>query len=267
MAPEERALLIIVTQENRHDCLVSCYGSLIRTDGDITYHHNLYAHHKTRCPRPETYGDPRGILLDFRNNVIYHWMSPAGYTSKDKATLNYIGNYLKPGPATTARRRAFEVEGQATTLFVDGNFIEGAGQANDDQWRLIEDAENATRAPEELDVPPMTTHTAAEAYRLVLEDGGASRPRRDAVDSRIVEEVLGGTGRIINSQADVGGWPEYRSGEPPADDDRDGMPDAWERGHGLNPKDGSDHRQDRNGNGYTNLEEYLNFRARVAPRS
>ena len=72
------------------------YGSLIRTDGDITYHHNLYAHHKTRCPRPGTYGDPRGILLDFRNNVIYHWMSPAGYTAKDKAAINYIGNFLKP---------------------------------------------------------------------------------------------------------------------------------------------------------------------------
>ena len=116
-------------------------------------------------------------------------------------------------------------------------------------------------------MPPMTTHTAAEAYRLVFEDGGATRPRRDAVDARIVEEVLSGAGRIINSQVDVGGWPEYRSGEPPADDDQDGMPDAWERERGLNPKDGSDHREDRNGDGYTNLEEYLNFRARGASRS
>ena len=196
--------------------------------------------------------------MDFRNNVIYHWMSPAGYTAEDKATLNYIGNYLKPGPATTARRRAFEVEGKTTTLYVAWNFIEGAGQANDKQWRLIEDADLATKALEELKVAPVTTHSAADAYRLVLKDGGASRPRRDAIDSRIVEEVLNGTGRIIDSQADVGGWPEYRSGDPPADSDRDGMPDAWEKEHGLNPNDPSDHSQDRDGDGYANLEEYLN---------
>ena len=61
------------------------YGSLIRTDGGVTYHHNLYAHHRTRCPRPGTYGKPPGLLLDFRNNVIYDWISPAGYTSDDPA--------------------------------------------------------------------------------------------------------------------------------------------------------------------------------------
>jgi pectate lyase len=234
------------------------YGSLIRTDGDITYHHNLYAHHKTRCPRPGTYGDPRGILLDFRNNVIYNWMSPAGYTAEDKATMNYVGNYLKPGPNTTARRRAFEVEGQATTLYVEGNYIEGAGAANDNQRRLIEDAERATWARNEFDVAPITSHAAAEAYRLVLEHGGASCLARDSVDTRIVSEVQSGTGRIINSQADVGEWPVYRSGTPSHDTDRDGMPDDWEEQHGLNPNDGSDHRLDRNDDGYTNLEEYLN---------
>ena len=190
--------------------------------------------------------------------MIYHWMSPAGYTAKDKATINYIGNYLKPGPSTTARRRAFEVGGEETTLYVAGNFIEGAGQANDEQWRLIEDGEVATKPAQELTVAPVHTDTAAAAYRRVLEHGGATLPLRDAVDARIVEEVVKGTGRIIDSQADVGGWPKYRAGAPAKDSDLDGMPDAWEEAHGLNPSDGSDHRQDRDGDGYSNLEEYLN---------
>jgi hypothetical protein len=113
----------------------------------------------------------------------------------------------------------------------------------------------------------MTTHSAKDAYELVIENGGATSPRRDEVDSRIVEEVLSGTGQIINSQNDVGGWPEYRSGESPADDDRDGIADAWEGEHGLDPKDGSDQSQDRNGDGYTNLEEYLNSVIKTAARS
>lgn len=234
------------------------YGSLIRTDGDITYHHNLYAHHKTRCPRPGTYGKERGILLDFRNNVIYDWMSPAGYTAEDKATLNYIGNYAKPGPSTTARRRMFEVEGASTTLYASGNFIEGAGEANDQPWALIEDAEKATRLPEPLPVAPVTTHSAKEAYELVLKHGGANRPVRDPVDSRVVEQVLAGTGRVIDTQGDVGGWPAYRRGETPPDGDDDGMPDAWEQSHGLDPRNPTDAGLDRDGDGYTNVEEYIN---------
>lgn len=185
-------------------------------------------------------------------------MSPAGYTAEDKATLNYVGNYLKPGPSTTARRRMFEIEGSATTLYVARNFIEGAGRANDDQWAMVEDADKATQLSEELKVAPVTTHPAQEAFRLVLASGGASRPVRSPVDARIVADVLAGTGRVINSQADVGGWPDYRSGKPPIDSDNDGMPDTWEQLHGLNSRDPSDANLDRSENGYTNIEEYIN---------
>ena len=68
-----------------------------------------------------------------------------------------------------------------------------------------------------------------------------------------------GAGKIIDSQGEVGGWPEYRSAEPPADSDLDGMSDAWEKAHGLNANDPSDAGVlGKNGSGYTNLEEYLN---------
>jgi hypothetical protein len=92
----------------------------------------------------------------------------------------------------------------------------------------------------------------------LLASAGATLPKRDPVDLRIVGEISRGGGRIIDTPTDVGGWPTYSSSEPPEDADRDGMPDAWEREHGLNPADSDDHRADADGDGYTNLEEYLN---------
>jgi len=83
-------------------------------------------------------------------------------------------------------------------------------------------------------------------------------PARDAADRRIVEQVRQGTGRIIDSQNEVGGWPELKSAPPPLDSDHDGMPDEWESRHSLNPKDPGDAAQRRDKNGYTNLEHYLN---------
>jgi Bacterial TSP3 repeat len=83
------------------------------------------------------------------------------------------------------------------------------------------------------------------------------------VDARIVDQVRTGKTQfgkngIIAAPEDVGRWPEYKSDPAPLDNDHDGMPDEWEKKHGLNPNDPSDAAQDRDGDGYTNLEEYLN---------
>jgi len=240
------------------------YGSLLRADGRVSFHHNLYAHHSNRNPRPGTYGDMnRGILLDFRNNVIYDWGRRAGYTAADKASLNYIANYLKPGPSTNpdARSYAFHVGGSTTTLYADSNRIENQPEKDQDNWSMIalpKDLNMAdVRLPGPLEVASVTTEPPDIAYRLVLEGAGATRPRGDPVDMRIMSEVRSGTGRIIDSQRDVGGWPEYRSGKLPLDTDNDGMPDDWERKSGLNPELADD-KGDADGDGYTNLEEYLN---------
>ena len=55
-------------------------------------------------------------------------------------------------------------------------------------------------------------------------------------------------------------------GTPYVDSDHDGMPDAWEIAHGLNPHDPSDASQDLNGDGYTNIEDYINGLDPRAPR-
>ena len=234
------------------------YGSLIRTDGGVTYHHNLYAHHRTRCPRPGTYGKPPGLLLDFRNNVVYDWISPAGYTSDDAARINYVGNYLKPGPSTTERAYMFNIGGAATQMFVAGNKLDFSRLRGPGDWDWIEHAEPVNKLSEELAAAPVKTDSAEQARDRVLDQGGATRPRRDAIDARVVGDVQSGGGKVINSPKDVGGLPSFVGSEASQDADSDGLPDAWEARHGLKSADAADQAQDADGDGYTNLEEWLN---------
>jgi hypothetical protein len=90
-----------------------------------------------------------------------------------------------------------------------------------------------------------------------MAEAGATAPRRDPVDQRVLLNVRTEAGGIINDPAEVGGYPELQAGSPPADRDSDGMPDTWEAVRGLDPDDPTDARQDRNGDGYSNIEEYL----------
>ena len=151
-------------------------------------------------------------------------------------------------------------------MYVEGN-IDPAFRPNnslpeDDIIQLFKGGFKTTATP--FSHPPITTTDAFQAFDDVLDNAGAGaalpNPRRDAVDERVVSEVRNGTGRIIDSISQVGGYPVHRSGTPYEDLDRDGMSDNWEDTHGLN------HRNPGDGalvsaNGYTNLETFLNFLA------
>ena len=63
---------------------------------------------------------------------------------------------------------------------------------------------------------------------------------------------------IITDPRQMGGYPAYRKWKPYKDTDMDGMPVAWERALGMNPNDPSDANGDMNGDGYTNIETYIN---------
>ena len=91
----------------------------------------------------------------------------------------------------------------------------------------------------------------------MLHKAGAILPRRDAVDARSVSDARNGTGKIINSEKDVGGWPNYDSGEPPVCSANDGIPDEWQKTHGLSLND-PNVANAVNAEGYTELEMYLN---------
>lgn len=234
------------------------YGSLIRSDGPVTYHHNLYAHNKSRNPRPGSYGDPKNTLLDFRNNVIYDWGERAGYSAEDATAINFIGNYLKPGPSTRRLNEAFHIGGAATRLFPSGTIYDGPKGKITDDWLLVSSAAEVNKAGQPFPCAPVTTDAAAEAFPKVLATGGANLPQRDSVDQRVVQEIKDGKGRIIDSPKDVGGWPTLHSSAAPADSDGDGIPDEWEKQHGLNPNDPADARKAADASGYSYIEQYLN---------
>jgi hypothetical protein len=102
----------------------------------------------------------------------------------------------------------------------------------------------------------VTTVPARELKSAILPTVGASKPSRDALDARIVKDVMDVTGDI-DKIGPGGPWPVLTGGAPPADSDHDGMPDGWEKAHGLNPTDPQDGARTA-ANGYTNVENYLN---------
>ena len=74
-----------------------------------------------------------------------------------------------------------------------------------------------------------------------------------------MDSVIKKSGALINHIDEVGGYQIMVSGTPPVDTDHDGMPDKWESAVGLNPSDASDAPTDRDGDGFTNIEEYINW--------
>jgi pectate lyase len=225
---------------------------------------------------------------DFRNNVLFNWRHRTIDGGDGSSQVNLVANYFKPGPATTAealryrickvaaRRKNDEYPGFGKWYVVD-NYVVGNEKVTADNWAggvqyapevtvkgevVPMGTEKDVRAYKPFPAAPVTQQKAEEAYELVLAYAGATRPRRDPVDLRIIESVRTGkptfkTG-ILDTPADVGGWPEYRAGDVDVDTDGDGIPDWWEKKYGLDPNDPSDAAKDLNGDGYTNLEKYLN---------
>jgi len=236
---------------------------------NASLHHNLFAHHSSRNPRFAS--DDKNI--DYRNNVIYNWGYNSAYGG-ERARVNMIANYYKSGPATRdkVRNRIVQVSNDEGRWYITGNYVAGYPAITANNWNggVQGKADKETiKADSSFPVARITTHTAEEAYQLVLADVGANMPKRDWLDTRIIEEIRAGTATyggiwgegkgIIDSQTIVGGWPQLNSTTPPVDSDHDGMPDDWELARRLDPSNAEDGAEDQDGNGYTNLEEYLNW--------
>jgi hypothetical protein len=187
------------------------YGSLIRggRGSRFSFHHNLWAHHVQRMPRPGNYTpiaeDPDGPLIEFRSNIFYNWGGTASGYNADRdsaATYAFIDNCYIAGPDTQGLH-IFREENPNARSWFEGNSLNGVIPV--DQWELVKGLHNPlTSAP---DVAPVTRDPATGGCARVLGEAGASH-RRDAVDRRIVEDVRTRSGRIIDNEADVGGWPD-----------------------------------------------------------
>lgn len=247
-------------------------GSFRETTKNISLHHNLF--HSTHDRHPSMGGGhdtPEHIVIDFRNNLIYN---SGGTTNLGSGRRNVINNLFKNGPDTDVddlplRIKAKPNKGPQPTGFASGNIFTWNRSWTADNYSAIQYVQDGdkylstTRAtwelPRELvfgsDKP--ATESADEAYRRILQYAGASKSR-DACDQRIIKEVQTSSGKVPDSQDDVGGWPTLKSLPPPTDFDKDGMADDWETANGLDPNDAEDRNRDRDSDGFTNLEEYIN---------
>ena len=252
---------------------------------DISIHHCLFLKNFRENPNVDT--ESRVELI---NNFVYNWESTAFEVSNSGGTVNTVdavNNIFKPGPRTKlcgnkddrrgivmrTRDRNFQL---GTQVYVSGNIGPGRLTGLEDEWETVQHAYTECIPPPTVfqslepvvnsgtvTIDPLTNPDAFQDFLLdnvgvVVLDNLGDR-RRDAVDSRLINEVQHSLGDFtVDSPADVGGYPIYPAGNPPVDDDRDGMPDAWEIAHDLNPDNPDDHRDDRNGDGYTNIEEYIN---------
>jgi hypothetical protein len=269
-----------------------------------TFHHNLWACNAGRNPSVGMYGD-----FTFANNVLFNWRHRTVDGGDHRSVYNIVNNYLKPGPVTPAGEpisyRLLKPESERSkTVFdnfgkayVTGNVVEGSARVTKDNWDG--GVQPDTRAPVARVLPGIRANAphphaafplqaADEAFKSVLANSGATMPRRDAVDERVMKmvrtgqptakagsdaaaslanphfnekliaELVAGIAKgIITHPDQVGGYPNYR-GQPYTDADADGLPDSWEKRHGLNWKDASDAVADADNDGYTNVEEFLN---------
>lgn len=262
------------------------HGYAASIGGDTgSFHHNLLAHCYGRNWSLAGGVDGNGVYigrLDIRNNVVYNW----GKRSTDGGAheVNFVNNYYKPGPATVfhyALKAQHEGYGGGTQqYYFKGNVMPGYfDEDNQQEGRMIEgEADYKTYVDTPFFPSYVRTHSAEEAYKQVLSDVGCNQPELDDHDIRIIQETLNGTYKykgsisglpgMPDSHQDVGGWEAYPElhRKKDWDSDHDGLPDWWETLHGLNPRsdkgDFSDSNADPDKDGFTHLDDYLDWIAK-----
>ena len=251
------------------------YGGIIGGT-NASYHHNLFAHHDSRNPR----FDRNLGSTDMANNVIYNWgnnsvygAEPYSYNKVEEfsnpdyvSNINIRNNYYKSGPSTKplVRSRIFEAtndrsvtyngEMLKSNAYISGNYVDGFPEITADntigeESVLNLDTLNILDKPVDMGEYEINLQTAEDAYETTLATVGASLPKRDAVDARVIADVKNGTGRIINRVDEVGGFAtiesESRVFEIPAD---------WKAEHSM----GGMSETALAPSGYTWIEEYVN---------
>lgn len=256
------------------------YGGIIGGT-NASYHHNLFAHHDSRNPRM----DRNLKSTDMVNNVIYNWGNNgtygaepysyhawARYSAPEYASnVNIRNNYYKSGPSTkqSIRSKIFEATNTGevfyngvmakSNLYINGNYVYGDEEATanntaSENYVMNQDKLNLLAAPVDMSGYEIPSQTAEEAFEDIIANVGATLPRRDSIDARVVADAKNGTGRIINSIAEVGGLngitSEKRTFEIPSD---------WKTQAGMGSYAETDIVPGGIWAGYTWIEAYVNY--------
>lgn len=255
------------------------YGGIIGGT-NATYHHNLFAHNDSRNPR----FDRNLKSTDMVNNVIYNWGNNSAYgaepysyhawerysTPEYVSNVNIRNNYYKYGPSTkrAIRSKIFEVtnDGKVTyngevlksNFYIDGNYVYGDAAATENNTASENYVQNRKyanflTAPVNMGEYEVPAQTAEAAYEDVLADVGATLPRRDSIDARVVADVKNGTGRIINRMDEVGGLSGIVS-----ENRKFEIPSEWKTANGMGSAKETDIVSVGEWKGYTWMEAYVN---------
>ncbi len=232
------------------------FGALFEGPTNVTIHHCLWIDNQSRNPKAKA-----GI--EYINNVVYNW-GASGFVGGHSAADHFqdvINNYFVAGPNSNSN--FISMFTGTDHVFHEGNYVDmnKDGALN---GRLVIDTdfvhEAASLVKKKQNNPavPVKTESAADAFKKVIQQAGASR-HRDAVDTRIIGylQTIGKEGKIFKTEADAGGQPALAGGTALKDSDGDGMPDSWEKEKKLNEKKADDNGHDLDKT-YTNLEVYIN---------
>ncbi|MGD9636202.1 MAG: hypothetical protein AB7U97_23170, partial [Pirellulales bacterium] len=197
------------------------------------------------------------------------------------ADVNYVGNYIVAGPGTTGNANiAFSVDKNVDArVYQSGNFIDSDKQVNpggvpngtNTGWGMFQVSppvtdQSLTQMASPFPTAPVTTQAAADAYQQVIDHVGNAWWSREAIDDRIVNNVLTNTGppngvaAAAPNAAELSALLATPMSSRPAgyDTDNDGMSNEWETRHGLNPASAADAFSDFDNDGYVNVIEFVN---------
>ncbi|CAE6490863.1 unnamed protein product, partial [Rhizoctonia solani] len=236
----------------------SCGGLMQTNTGGVSIIRSLYIDNKTRNPKV------KGVN-EFVNNVVYNWGGEGGYIAGDsdgQSYANIMNNIFISGPSTSVS--AFTRGNANFHAYVQRNYYDPNRNGVLDGWELSQSTDNYSGVDfraKRYDYPTVKTLLAPlDAYAKVIAGVGASKSR-DNVDTQLINQVksLGKSGALISDET-VSPWSSggpIAGGTAPKDTDGDGMPDDWEIANGLDPNV-NDAMQDKNGDGYANIENYIN---------
>ncbi|KUJ86188.1 hypothetical protein AVO45_04310, partial [Ruegeria marisrubri] len=209
---------------------------------NVTIVRNLFAHNEFRNATVKD----NSTEIEFINNLIYNY-GDRGFRGHSEITANIIGNIYLPG-SDTGNTAAIQLvgPGDGTAYYLDDNIADVDGDA------VSTISDSPVFAPSNVSVLP-----SSQVMDYVLANAGARFPSLGSIDARIIQSVIDGTGNIIDSPDDVGGYETVANPPPPSDRDNDGVPDSHEEAVGTDP-DVFDAHDDVDGNGISNIEDYIN---------